>query len=142
MSLILRLLIHRPLRIGNICELQFRHSSRDLMAAMTSSIPKAEMKNGKFMYDRKEWRERFPTRLLPLFQEYLTIWRPRLQRTDGAYQEYVFLNALGRPYTVSKSSNNLRMMTLRMTRIALAVQWLASPSDPHDLDQGNVACRA
>jgi hypothetical protein len=114
LSLILRLLIHRPLRIGNIAALQFRHLQPTGDGGYEIVIPKAEMKNGKFM-DRKEWRERFPTRLLPLFQEWLTIWRPRLQRKDGSYQEYVFLNTWGRPHAVAKLSTNFALMTLRMT---------------------------
>jgi hypothetical protein len=48
-SLIVRLLIHRPLRIGNIAELQFRHLHATQDGGYEIVIPKAEMKNGKFM---------------------------------------------------------------------------------------------
>jgi hypothetical protein len=77
MELILRLLIHRPLRIGNICALEFRHLQPQPGGGYDLVIPKAEFKNGKYM-DRKEWRERFPTRLMPLLTQWLEVWRPRL----------------------------------------------------------------
>jgi hypothetical protein len=115
MSLILKLLIHRPLRIGNICDLQFRHLQPQPGGGYDLVIPKGEMKNGKFM-DRKEWRERFPSRLLPLFDDWLKVWRPRLLRSDGKDQDYIFLNAWGLQHAVPKLSNNFTLMTLRMTQ--------------------------
>jgi integrase len=115
MGFILHLLIHRPLRIGNIAALQFRHLQEQPDGGYDIIIPKAEMKNGKFM-DRKEWRERFPTRLLPLLHEWLTVWRPRVLRQDGAFQGYVFLNSWGRPFEVQLLEVNLGLMTLRMTQ--------------------------
>jgi hypothetical protein len=115
LGFILRLLIHRPLRIGNIATLQFRHLHQQPDGGYEIVIPKAEMKNSKFM-DRKAWKERFPTRLLPLWHDWLTIWRPRVQRQDGAFQEYVFLNSCGRPFLVDVLAKNLGMMTVRMTQ--------------------------
>jgi hypothetical protein len=35
---------------------------------------------------------------------------------DRTYQEYIFLNAWGRPHDVAKLSNNFELMTLRMTQ--------------------------
>ena len=95
-------------------------------------IPKAEMKNGKFM-DRKAWKERFPTRLLPLLHEWRTIWRPRIQRQDRAFQEYVFLNSCGASMYGDVLARNLGLMTARMTQDRPAVPWRGIPTSfaPH-----------
>jgi hypothetical protein len=125
LSLILQLLIHRPLRLGNIAKLEFRHLRPLPHAGYEIVIPKAELKNGKFM-GRAEWRERFPSRLLPRLQEWLTIWRPHLLK-PGEESPYIFLNARGRPYLVTVLSNNLILMSLRLTqdRPDGAVAWFA-----------------
>ena len=115
LSFILRLLVHRPLRIGNIAALQFRHLHPQPDGGYEIVIPKAEMKNGKFL-GRRAWKERFPTRLLPLLDEWLTIWRPRVQRQDGKFQEYVFLNMHGNPCQTNDLRRGLGMMTIRMTQ--------------------------
>jgi site-specific recombinase XerD len=114
MGFIMRLLVHRPLRIGNIATLQFRHLHPQPGGGYEIVIPKAEMKNGKFM-GRKAWKERFPTRLLPLLHDWLTLWRPRVQRQDGKFQECVFLNSCGRLFSGDVLAKNLGMMTVRMT---------------------------
>ena len=115
MGLILRLLVHRPLRIGNIAALEFRHVQPRPDGGYDIVIPRAEIKNRKYM-ERKAWKERFPTRLMPLWHDWLTIWRPRLQRQDGTFQQSVFLNGCGRPCTVDVLARNLGMLTVRMTQ--------------------------
>jgi hypothetical protein len=134
LSLIIRLLIHRPLRIGNIANLQFKHLQRQPDGGYEIIIPKAEMKNGAFM-DRHQWRERFPTCLLPLLHEWLEVWRPRLvaqevrdpehprapryQRMEAQRQQdherYVFLNAWGLQYNRGKLSDSIKREVVRLT---------------------------
>jgi hypothetical protein len=149
LSLIIGLLIHRPLRIGNICNLQFKHLQPQPGGGYEMVIPKSEMKNGKFM-DRKEWRERFPTRLLLLLHEWLEVWRPRLlipetsdpehprapryrrmetQRREDQ-QRYVFLNAWGLQYNRGKLSDSIKreMVRLTMDRPGGPVAWF-----PHNI---------
>ncbi len=110
-ELVIRLLIHRPLRIGNICELQFRHLvMRD--GELHIVIPRAELKNAKY-FPEAEWSERFPKRLLARYDEYLKIWRPRLARAES---DYVFLNRYGQPYTPTVLTNLIGKTTWRYTQ--------------------------
>jgi hypothetical protein len=128
LSLIVKVLIHRPLRLGNIADLQFRHLKPLTHGGYEMVIPAAEMKNGKFM-QRREWRERFPSRLLPELQEWLTLWRPRLLKL-GQESPWVFLNTQGRPYSVNRLSKKIIHMSLRLThdRPGGAVAWF-----PHNI---------
>ena len=134
LALIIRLLSHRPLRIGNIANLEFRHLQPHPSGGYDIVIPKAEFKNGKYM-NRKEWRERFPTRLLPWLKEWLEVWRPRLvaQETGAVdhprapryqrlevqrqkdQQRYVFLNAWGLQYNRGKLSDSIKREVVRLT---------------------------
>jgi hypothetical protein len=115
MELVIRLLIHRPLRIGNLCSMTFKNLQPQPGGGYDLVFTKAEMKNGKYLKE-DEWRERFPTRLLPLLRQWLDLWRPRLLRPDGRDAEYVFLNARGRRYTESRIYEKVGLTTWRFTQ--------------------------
>jgi integrase len=110
-ELIIRLLIHRPLRIGNICQLQFRHLQMR-HGELHIVIPRAELKNAKY-FPEAEWDERFPKRLQERFDDYQKIWRPRLARAESPY---VFLNRNGNPYIPTLLTNLIGKTTWRYTQ--------------------------
>jgi integrase len=110
-ELVIRLLVHRPLRIGNICHLEFRHlMTRN--GELHIVIPKAELKNAKY-FPEAEWSERFPKRLADRWREYQEIWRPRL---DTNKSPYVFLNRYGKPYIPTILTNLIGKTTWRYTQ--------------------------
>lgn len=115
MELIIRLLIHRPLRIGNICDMTFNNLKATPDGGYALVFTKGEMKNGKYLKE-EEWRERFPTRLLPLLQQWLDLWRPRLLRPDGRDAAYVFLNSRGHHWTDATIHAKFSLTTWRFTQ--------------------------
>ena len=57
-ELIIRLLIHRPLRISNICEMQFHNLQRRSDGGYDIFFSRDELKNGKYLPDDEDgWRE-------------------------------------------------------------------------------------
>jgi integrase len=115
MELVIRLLIHRPLRIGNICSMTFNNLKTRPEGGYDIVFTKEEMKNGKY-FKEGEWRERFPTRLLPRLHQWLQLWRPRLLCSDGRDADYVFLNTRGRHWTDSTIHAKFSLTTWRYTQ--------------------------
>jgi integrase len=53
---------------------------------------------------------------VPLLEEYLTIWRPRLAK---AGEEHVFLNSKGHPFTANRLTGAVSVSTMRFARVGV-----------------------
>jgi hypothetical protein len=58
----------------------------------------------------------FPPDLVPLFEEYLTPWRPRLAK---AGEEHVFLNSKGHLFTANRLTGVVAVSTTRFARVGV-----------------------
>ncbi len=58
----------------------------------------------------------FPPDLVPLLEEYLTIWRQRLAKAGEAH---VFLNSKGHPFTANRLTGAVAVTTMRFARVGV-----------------------
>jgi integrase len=58
----------------------------------------------------------FPPDLVPLLEEYLTVWRPRLAKAGEAH---VFLNSKGRPFSANRLTGVVAVTTMRFTGVGV-----------------------
>ena len=125
MSLIIRLLVHRPLRIMNIYNMRMKNLQPQPHGGYRLVFEKHELKNGKYL-KYGGWNERFPTRLLPLLQEWLEVWRPRLLEIHARHDrcghkhqdaaDFVFLNTKGHPWEDVTLGESIRRITWVFTQ--------------------------
>jgi integrase len=58
----------------------------------------------------------FPPDLVPLLEEYLTVWRPRLATTGEAH---VFLNSKGHPFSANRLTGVVAVSAKRFARVGV-----------------------
>jgi hypothetical protein len=134
-ALMLRLLIHRPLRQRNIRELAIRDPekyekdwqgvpfAKNLLPQTDGSYRlhfegaglKVKMRRGKRRQVKVNvWDESFPRRLTGQLDEWLTLWRPRLIK-DPAYP-FLFVSRWGDPYNTPTMSRLMEKTTWAFTQ--------------------------
>jgi hypothetical protein len=129
-SLMLRLLVHRPLRQRNLRELGLCRGTWKGVQVNQNLIPEGdgtyrihfegeELKQGYRRSRRHQrrinkWDESFPRSLLPQLDEWLTVWRPRLI-TDPSYP-YLFASRWGEPYNTPSMSRLVEKMVWTFTQ--------------------------
>ena len=105
-SLIIRLLVRRPLRSRNIREMKLdRNLYRDGDGKWIIEFRGEELKVARRQGRENIYRVTWPEDLIALLEEFLERWRPLLDK-DGS-SEYVFLNQHGKP--LSKNWLNRRI---------------------------------
>lgn len=97
-SLIIRLLVRRPLRSRNIREMRLGHNlyrgTEGWVIEFRGNELKVEQRKGR----ENVYRISFPADLVKLLEEFLTIWRPVLNTKNS---DYVFLSKTGSPLSQS-----------------------------------------
>jgi hypothetical protein len=116
-SLILRFLVRRPLRQRNIREMQLpQNLYTDHEGLWRIRFSGQELKVARRDGGVNRYECLFPPDLVPLLEEYLTIWRPRLAKAGEAH---VFLNSKGRPLTANRLTGVVAVTTMRFARVGV-----------------------
>jgi hypothetical protein len=116
-SLILRFLVRRPLRQRNIREMRLQrnlHKDHDSLWRIRFSGQELKVDRRDGGVNRYECL--FPPDLVPLLEEYLTVWRPRLAK---AGEEHVFLNSKGHPFSANRLTGVVAVTTMRFARVGV-----------------------
>jgi hypothetical protein len=114
-SLLLRFLVRRPLRQRNICEMTLQGN----LYQYHEGVWRIRFSGQELKVDRRDgginrYECLFPPDLVPVLEEYLTIWRPRLA---NAGEEHVFLNSKGHPFTANRLTGAVAVSTKRFARV-------------------------
>jgi hypothetical protein len=116
-SLILRFLVRRPLRQRNVREMTLqRNLYQDHEGVWRIRFSGQELKVDRRDGGVNRYECVFPPDLVPLLEEYLTIWRPRLAK---AGEEHVFLNSKGHPFTANRLTGAVSVSTMRFARVGV-----------------------
>ncbi len=116
-SLMLRFLVRRPLRQRNIREMRLgRNLYKDHAGVWWIRFSGQELKIDRRDGGVNRYECPFPPDLVPLLEEYLTIWRPRLAR-DG--EDHVFLNSKGHPFSANRLTGVVAVTTERFTGVGV-----------------------
>jgi integrase len=116
-SLILRFLVRRPLRQRNIREMRLqRNLYKDHDGLWRIRFSGQELKVDRRDGGVNRYECEFPSDLVPLLVEYLTVWRPRLAK---AGEEHVFLNSKGRPFSANRLTGVVAVTTMRFARVGV-----------------------
>ena len=116
-SLILRFLVRRPLRQRNIREMTLqRNLYQDHEGVWRIRFSGQELKVDRRDGGVNRYECVFPPDLVPLLEEYLTIWRPRLAK---AGEEHVFLNSKGHPFSANRLTGVVAVTTMRFARVGV-----------------------
>ena len=116
-SLILRFLVRRPLRQRNIREMTLqRNLYQDHEGVWRIRFSGQELKVDRRDGGVNRYECLFPPDLVPLLEEYLTVWRPRLAK---AGEEHVFLNSKGHPFSANRLTGVVAVSTMRFARVGV-----------------------
>jgi integrase len=116
-SLMLRFLVRRPLRQRNLREMQWpRNLYQDHESLWRIRFSGQELKVDRRDGGVNRYECLFPPDLVPLLEEYLTVWRPRLAKPGEAH---VFLNSIGRPFTANRLTSVVAVTTMRFARVGV-----------------------
>jgi integrase len=131
-SLIIRLLIRLPMRQRCVREMLLgKNLYQDNAGVWQVLFVGAELKVAQRRGQENRYEFPFPSDLVPLLEEYLQEWRPKIARPDDLH---VFMNSHGNPFTVAKEVGELiARVTYRFTGVAVtphmirdifATEWL------------------
>ncbi len=95
-SLILRLLVRRPLRSRNIREMKLDHNLLKENGQWWIEFQGDELKVGEIRGRLNIYRQLFPSELVPQLEEFLTVWRPLL---PGQHRRELFTTQSGLVFT-------------------------------------------
>ena len=99
MALMLRLWVYRPYRQRNIREMQLEENlHKDAQGKWRITFRSAQLKVATKRGRPNVSDLPFPETLIPLLEEYLTVWRPLLLRKSSQQSAHVFLTANGTPF--------------------------------------------
>lgn len=104
-SLILRLLVRRPLRCRNICEMKLEHNLRYENGRWMIEFRGDELKVGRVRGCINVYRIQFPEDLVPQLEEFLTTWRSML---PGNNLPELFTAWTGRPFLQNALSTEFK----------------------------------
>ena len=114
-SLMLRLWVRRPLRQRNMREMQLgtnlipQPNGEYVMLFKGEELKVA--RRGKHL---NRWEAHFPKALLPLLDDYLHLWRPKIIPSPDF--PYLFCNSRGRPYRTSLLTGLIEATTWEFTQ--------------------------
>jgi integrase len=116
-SLILRFLVRRPLRQRNAREMTLQRN----LYQDHEGLWRIRFRGQELKVDRRDggvnrYECLFPQDLVPLLEEYLTVWRPRLARVG---EEHVFLNSKGHPFSANRLTGVVAVTSMRFTRVGV-----------------------
>lgn len=94
-SLIIRLMVRRPLRSRNIREMKLHHNLRYENGRWLIEFRGDELKVGRVHGRVNLYRIPFPEDLVPQLEEFLSVWRPML---PGSHLPELFTAWTGRPF--------------------------------------------
>jgi hypothetical protein len=112
-SLMLQLWVRRPLRQRNIRELRLQTNLIPQANGYLMSFTGDELKIGRRGKKINHWEAHFPHALLPLLDEYLTVWRPKIIPSPDF--PYLFCNSRGRPYPSAALTEMIKSTTWEYT---------------------------
>jgi integrase len=116
-SLMLRFLVRRPLRQRNLREMTLqRNLYQDHEGLWRIRFSGQELKVDRRDGGVNRYECLFPPDLVPLLEDYLTVWRPRLAKPGEAH---VFLNSIGRPFTANRLTGVVAVTTMRFARVGV-----------------------
>ena len=117
-SLILRLLVRRPLPTRHLCNMQIDHNLRCANGRWMIQFRAGEL-NASVHQSTRGYRVSFPEDLVQQLEEFLTIWRPMLPGSD---LPEIFTSLTGRPYSRSALNNAVRKVVRTHTGHAIDVK--------------------
>jgi hypothetical protein len=141
LSLMLRLWVYRPYRQRNMREMLLGENlHKDAHGTWRITFHgeqlKIATKNGRpNVFDLP-----FPKNLVPLLEEYLTVWRPILLAKAGHPDSHVFLTRFGKPYDTGNLIGSTKTIVYRYTgkhwhphivRTVWATEWIRNSGDFH-----------
>lgn len=104
-SLIIRLLVRRPLRSRNVCDMKIDHNLRHKNNRWMIEFRIDELNVGRDCGQPSVYRMLFPEDLAPQLEEFLTVWRPML---PGSNRLELFTTRTGRSFTGCALNNGVR----------------------------------
>jgi hypothetical protein len=107
-SLILRLLVRRPLHTRHVCALQIDHNLLRTNGRWTIQFRAEEMKAERVHRRPNTYEILFPNDLVPQLEEFLTVWRPML---PGSELPELFTTPAGRPFSNLALNSGIRKIT-------------------------------
>jgi hypothetical protein len=108
-SLVIRLLIRLPMRQRCIREMAIgKNLIQDRAGVWHIKFVGTELKIERSRGAVNRYEFPFPTDLVPLLEEWLTDWRPKLASPD---ERHVFLNTRGQPFTEPDQISDMMMRT-------------------------------
>ncbi len=116
-SLILRFLVRRPIRQRNIREMRLgQNLYKDHAGQWQIRFSGEELKVGRRDGDVNRYECVFPPDLVPLLEEYVTVFRPLLA---SAGEDHVFLNSKGHPFSANRLTGVVAVTTMRFTGVGV-----------------------
>ena len=94
-SLIIRLVVRRPLSSRDVCEMKIDHNLRCANGRWTIEFRTTALELGQLRGQSDVYRMSFPPDLAPLLEEFLAIWRPLLPGDD---LPELFTTRTGQPF--------------------------------------------
>lgn len=134
-SLIIRLLVRRPLPVHYICQMQLDHNLRCANGRWMIQFRADEMRLGRVNNRPLFYRMTFPEDLVSQLEEFLTVWRPMLPGMD---LPELFTTLIGRPYSSNVLNNVVRKAfrthigqatDVRRVRVIWATEFLKKTGD-------------
>jgi len=123
LSLMFRLWCYRPYRQRNMREMQLDENlHKDAHGTWFITFRGEQLKVASKRGRPNEFNLQFPETLVPVLEEYLSVWRPILVRKAGHPSSYVFLTQHGTPYNVR---------TLNTTTGAIVYRYTGKHWHPH-----------
>jgi integrase len=115
--LLRRFLVRRPRRPRNVHEMRLQQN----LYKDHEGLWRVRFRGQELKVDRRDggvnrYECPFPPDLVPLLQEYLTVWRPRLAQ---AGQEHVFLNSKGHLFSANRLTGVVAVTTMRFARVGV-----------------------
>jgi hypothetical protein len=122
-SLIIRLMVRRPLRQINVRQLLIDQNLIEVNGHYELRFAGEELKvrqrrvKGRHRQVRvNRWAFHFPHELENLLQEYLQVWRPKLLRRSPEGSPYLFINGRGKPFDTNHMARVVEETTWRFTQ--------------------------
>ena len=115
-SLIIRLLVRRPLRNRDVCDMKIDRNLRCANGRWTIEFRAEERVLGQVHGQPDVYRVSFPADLVPQLEEFLAIWRPLLPGDD---LPQLFMTRVGYPFTTPALNHEVSKAILKRTSGAI-----------------------
>jgi len=120
-SLIVRLLVRRPLRSRNIREMKLNHNLLKENGQWWIEFQGDELKVGEIHGRLNIYRQPFPSELVPQLEEFLTVWRPLL---PGELRREIFTTRGGLAFAEDTLNTEVKKVIYAYTERATNIHQL------------------